>query len=108
MDLKEIGWECVDQIYVTYDRDQWQPVVNTVIVGREFLNIWQAVKEGVCPRELVAVFVICLLTYQKRQGKDLSVLLNKKVKCSHYRPGVAQRVGRGIALLFHDHGTRRG
>ena len=31
-----------------------------------------------------------------------------KVKCSHYRPGVAQRVGRGIALLFHDHGTRRG
>ena len=22
--------------------------------------------------------------------------------------GVAQRVGRGIALLFHDHGTRRG
>ena len=31
-----------------------------------------------------------------------------KVKVSHYRPGVAQRVGRGIALLFHDRGTRRG
>ena len=31
-----------------------------------------------------------------------------KVKCSCYRPGVAQRRGRGIALLFHDHGTRRG
>ena len=31
-----------------------------------------------------------------------------KVKWSRYRPGVAQRVGRGIALLFHDHGTRRG
>jgi len=27
---------------------------------------------------------------------------------SRYWPGVAQRVGRGIALLFHDHGTRRG
>ena len=26
----------------------------------------------------------------------------------YYRPGVAQRVGRGIALLFHDRGTRRG
>jgi hypothetical protein len=25
-----------------------------------------------------------------------------------YRPDVAQRVGRGIALLFHDLGTRRG
>jgi len=31
-----------------------------------------------------------------------------KVKFSRYRPSVATRVGRGIALLFHDHGTRRG
>jgi len=31
-----------------------------------------------------------------------------KVKRSRYRPGVAQRVGRGIAVLFLDHGTRRG
>ena len=30
------------------------------------------------------------------------------VNWSHYRPGVAQRVDRGIALLFHDRGTRRG
>jgi len=32
----------------------------------------------------------------------------KKVKWSLYRPGVAQRVGRGIALLFYDRGTRKG
>jgi len=32
----------------------------------------------------------------------------KKIKWSLYRPGVAQRVGRGIALLFHDRDTRRG
>ena len=31
-----------------------------------------------------------------------------KLKWSRYRPGVAQRVGRGIALLFHDCGTRKG
>ena len=31
-----------------------------------------------------------------------------KVKFSRYWPGVAQRVGRGIALPFHDRGTRRG
>jgi len=31
-----------------------------------------------------------------------------KVKWSRYRPGVAQKVGRGIALLFHDRDTRRG
>ena len=29
-----------------------------------------------------------------------------KVKWSRYRPDVAQRVGRVIALLFHDRGTR--
>jgi hypothetical protein len=31
----------------------------------------------------------------------------KNVKCSRYMSGVAQRVGRGIALLFHYRGTRR-
>jgi len=31
-----------------------------------------------------------------------------KVKLSRYRPGVAQRAGRCISLLFHDRGTRRG
>ena len=30
-----------------------------------------------------------------------------KVKLSHCRSGVAQRVSRGIALLFHDRDTRR-
>jgi len=37
-----------------------------------------------------------------------SVYSKKKVKWSRYRRGVAQRVGRGIALLFHDRSTRRG
>ena len=31
-----------------------------------------------------------------------------KVNFARYRPGVAQRMGRGIALLFLDRGTRRG
>ena len=31
-----------------------------------------------------------------------------KGKGSHYRPDVTQKVGRGIALFFHDRGTRRG
>ena len=34
-------------------------------------------------------------------------IIKVKVKWSRYRLGVAQRVGRGIALLFHDRGTRR-
>jgi len=36
------------------------------------------------------------------------IKMKVKVKYSRYRPGVAQRVGRGIALLFHDRGTRKG
>ena len=35
-------------------------------------------------------------------------LIYIKVKWPRYRPGVAQRVGRGIALLLHDRGNRRG
>jgi len=35
-------------------------------------------------------------------------LLIIKVKWSRYKPGASQRVGRGIALLFHDRGTRSG
>jgi hypothetical protein len=31
-----------------------------------------------------------------------------KVKWFRYMPGVAQRLGRGITLLFHDRGPRRG
>jgi hypothetical protein len=33
---------------------------------------------------------------------------SNSVKWSRYRPGGAQRVGRGIALLFHDRDTGRG
>jgi len=36
------------------------------------------------------------------------IYIFKKVKFSRYRPSVAQRMGRGIALPFHDRGTRRG
>jgi len=34
-------------------------------------------------------------------------IYNVKVKWSHYRSGVAQRVGRDISLLFHDRVTRK-
>jgi hypothetical protein len=37
----------------------------------------------------------------------MCVYIYIKVKWSRYRPGLVQRVGRGIGLLFHDRGTRR-
>jgi len=39
---------------------------------------------------------------------NIIFVVKKMLNCSRYRPDVAQRVGRGIALLFHDRGTRRG
>jgi len=44
----------------------------------------------------------------KIKGVFLEPLGLVKVKWSHYRPDVAQKVGRGITLLFHDRGSRRG
>jgi hypothetical protein len=31
MDLREIGWECMDWIELAHDRDQWRALVNTVV-----------------------------------------------------------------------------
>ena len=44
----------------------------------------------------------------KVHEKAANIYIKVKVKWFRYRPGVAQRVGKGIALLFHDRGTRKG
>jgi hypothetical protein len=31
MDLREIGWDCMDWIELARDRDQWMALVNTVM-----------------------------------------------------------------------------
>jgi hypothetical protein len=31
MDLREIGWDCVDLIDMAQDMDQWRALVNTVL-----------------------------------------------------------------------------
>jgi hypothetical protein len=31
INLREIGWDCVDWIYMAQDRDQWRILVNTVL-----------------------------------------------------------------------------
>jgi len=58
----------------------------------------------------IYIYIYTHILGQKIQAKSstLYIYIYIKVKWSRYRPGVAQRVGRGIALLFHDRGTRRG
>jgi len=46
-------------------------------------------------------------THHELYSVTYILLKKKKVKWSRYRPGVTQRMGRGITLLFHDRGTRR-
>jgi len=46
--------------------------------------------------------------YTKQSYKQQTSYDLYKIEWSRYRPSVAQRVSRGIALLFHDRGTRRG
>ena len=56
----------------------------------------------------VKIFKIEMLNKKKKKRSNTVAVKVKKVKWSRYKPGVAQRVGRGIAVLFHDCGTRRG
>jgi len=52
---------------------------------------------------------LCLILQQSiSQFLSIRTEMSKKKKWSRYRPGVAQRMGRGIALLFHDRDTRSG
>jgi hypothetical protein len=34
MDLRKIGWEGMNWIHLTHDKDQWQALINTV------MNLW--------------------------------------------------------------------
>jgi len=79
---------------------------------------WRCRHHGPPRRWNKPIILYHIITYKNITGrKILSTKLStshpvtmtkKKVKWSRYRPGVAQRVGRGIALLFHDRGTRSG
>jgi hypothetical protein len=40
MDLREIGWDCMDWIDLAQDRDQWRALVNTVMNFRVPQNIY--------------------------------------------------------------------
>ena len=64
--------------------------ISKITLFRSWMSTWPRVLE------LLAPFILINLPYKV------------KVKWSRYRPGVAQGVGRGIALLNHDRGTRRG
>ena len=84
-DLKKSrSWRCVT------------PRTSFILRPNIFVGTWFQTCEAIFRCIIPVVF------YAIRKG------LKVKVKWSRYSPGMAKRVGRGIALLFHDRGTRRG
>ena len=61
-----------------------------------------------CPYAAVHLVFSTQCVTETVNVKGKITLVKVKVKWSHYMPDVAQRVGRDIAVLFHDRGTRRG
>ena len=104
---------------------QWKIPVTPSGIGTRDLPAWSAVPEPLSVMialytavfntknfvrsvHTVFVFFVVDLTTRIPYFPDLFYNRYEKVKWSSYRPGVAHRVGRGIALLFHDRGNRWG
>ena len=71
--------------------------------------LWVRIPESLQPKLLIVLFCVlfvckCVLYYCHRMSTQMQ---STNIKWSRYKPVVAQRVGRGIALLFLDRGTRR-
>jgi len=69
------------------------------------VNGWERRETFVCRPHMLLIEHPAAVVFSYRQ---YTIKGKKKVKCFRYMPGVAQRLGTGIALLFHDRGTRRG
>ena len=74
------------------------------------VKVMQLRRAAVCLQCMQDLTITLLLYNQQPKSvtdiSDTLTQINKKnVKWSSYRPGAVQRVGRGIALLFHDRGT---
>ena len=66
-----------------------------------------------CKKVMMMMMMMMMMIWNRGLPADREVAANMphvkvKVKFSRYTPGMTQRVGRGIALLFHDRCTRRG
>ena len=88
----------------------WQPALETwkynIMKSKDTIgNAWRDMRPQ---RMYVYIYIYIYMYIWIRAHKHIIHTHTHKVKCSRYRPGAAQRVGRVIALLFHDRGTRRG
>jgi len=86
-------WLFCDESWETYRGILFEKLIVAQVLGQ-----WHVFDETWC----------CGAVYKIWRRFSTRVARQSEVKWSRYRPGVAQSVVRGIALLFHDRGTRRG
>ena len=84
----------------------WRAIIIKYLTGPRSISGWDQRRSESYVREIT--FTAWINSMNKALTTNVILSCEIKVKWSRYRPGVAQRVGRGIALLFHDGGTRRG
>jgi hypothetical protein len=99
----------------------WETVIRRNF-GIEYMNICirsPVSRPLMCCRKVKKIFDTVHTKYLSYNGffyrgamimwyQGVTIRVKVKVKCTRYRPCVAQSVGRGIVVLFHDRGTRRG
>ena len=98
-------WPCI-----LYDMAHWE------IRYIRFMTIWSFCNSIVLLTSMHSYFktpysthqVVAVWVKKKILQNFFYIYIYIKVQCSRYRPSVAQRMGRGIALQFHDRGTRMG
>jgi len=116
--VQSVWVKCSDAMFSTFhDGRLWWIIVKTRVNKTLHFNTQQAncvnsYKNGRLKishqSKIFCGFGFWLLFIKSDLRWILKTVKKKKVTFSRFRPGVAQRVGRGIALLFHDRGARRG
>ena len=93
-----LDWWCKQTVWIEDSR----------FVECYVMSVYHSVFQSVAQSIYSALAVLVNNLFACMHFNTFVTCLLKRAKCSRYRSGVAQRVGRGIALLFHDRGTRRG
>jgi len=77
-------------------------------VVEDGFSVFRLIRNQACLRDGDHIPALILTCNKMYVCMCVYIYIYIKVKCSRYRSGVAQRVGRDTALLFHDRGTIRG
>jgi len=110
--LSEVNFSATLYIKILSTHSRWEKLSRHILVfQKEIIQFFLISRLNVIQFLICFCFDACtmhLLLFLFQPTNAQIYITYNKVKWSRYRPGVAQRMGRGIALLFHDGGNRGG